>query len=467
MQLWLHWWSMVAPLRQICRDRRSFLWLCTALAGFCVRPDLLGVSSTVRALGLAARCYDRLLDFFHSPAIAPDTLSRVWTELALQRFSPHRLGGRLVLLGDGIKIPKSGRKMPAVKRLHQASDNNTKPEYISGHSVQVISVLVAAAGSFLAVPLGGRLHEGVKFSNRDQRTLPQKFCTLTDSFGIAEPFVMIADAYYACTAVASWALTRGCALISRLRRNAVAFEPAPRPHGPQRRGRPRLYGRKIKLRNLFDASTEPWQELDSPVYGERGVTLRCLSLDLLWRPLRRLVRFVLVDHPSRGRCIFFSTDLTLSATDIISGYALRFKIELSFKQALRVLGAYSYHFWMRGMKKLSRHSGTQFMHHQSERYRAAVRRKLAAYDRHIQIGLIAQGLLQHLAVTYPRLVWSSFGSWLRTIRPGVCPSELVTAAALRNSLPHFLLASSATSIFTKFLHDNIDPAHAKPLRLAG
>jgi hypothetical protein len=202
MQLWLHWWSMVAPLRQICRDRRSFLWLCTALAGFCVRPDLLGVSSTVRALGLAARCYDRLLDFFHSPAIAPDTLSRVWTELALQRFSPHRLGGRLVLLGDGIKIPKSGRKMPAVKRLHQASDNNTKPEYISGHSVQVISVLVAAAGSFLAVPLGGRLHEGVKFSNRDQRTLPQKFCTLTDSFGIAEPFVMIADAYYACTAVA-------------------------------------------------------------------------------------------------------------------------------------------------------------------------------------------------------------------------------------------------------------------------
>jgi hypothetical protein len=124
----------------------------------------------VRALGLAARCYDRLLDFFHSPAIAPDTLSRVWTELALQRFSPRRLGGRLVLLGDGIKIPKSGRKMPAVKRLHQASDNNTKPEYISGHSVQVISVLVAAAGSFLAVPRCGRIHEGVKFNNRDQRT---------------------------------------------------------------------------------------------------------------------------------------------------------------------------------------------------------------------------------------------------------------------------------------------------------
>lgn len=467
MQLWLRWWSVVAPLRQTCRDKRTFLWLCAALAGLCVRPDLLGVSSTVRALGLAARCYDRLLDFFHSPAIEPDTLSRLWTAVALQRFSPHRLGGRLVLLGDGIKIPKSGRKMPAVKRLHQASENNTKPEFIMGHSIQVVSLLAVAAGSFVAVPLSGRIHEGVKFTNRDRRTLTQKFCTLADSLGITEPVVMIADAYYACTTVASWALARGCTLISRLRRNAVAFEPAPKPDGPRRRGRPRLYGQKIKLRTLFDLTTEPWQQVDSPVYGERGVHLRFLCRDLLWRPLRRRVRFVLVDHPSRGRCIFFSTDLSLCAIDIISGYGLRFKIELSFKQAVRVLGAYSYHFWMRGMQRISCNSGTQFMHRRSERYRAAVRRKLAAYDRHIQIGLIAQGLLQYLAVSFPQRVWSCFGSWLRTIRPGIPPSELVTAAALRNSLPDFLLNSHTTSIFTKFILANIDPAHAKPLRLAG
>ena len=122
---------------------------------------------------------------------------------------------------------------------------------------------------------------------------------------------------------------------------------------------------------------------------------------------------------------------------------------------------------MRGMHRLSRNSGTQHMHRQSERYRAAIRRKLAAYDRHIQIGLIAQGLLQYLAVTQAQLVWSSFGSWLRTIRPGVCPSELVTAAALRNSLPDFLLDRCTASIFTIFLRANIDPDHARPFRLSG
>jgi hypothetical protein len=50
-----------------------------------------------------------------------------------------------------------------------------------------------------------------------------------------------------------------------------------------------------------------------------------------------------------------------------------------------------------------------------EKIRDAVRRKLGAYHRHIQIGLIAQGTLQYLAVSCPRLVWASFGSWLRTV----------------------------------------------------
>lgn len=214
------------PLRAACNRERNFLWLLTALAGICARPDLLGVTSIVRALGLTERCYLRLLEFFHTQGIDLELLTRRWMQIALESFSPHRLGGQLVLLADGLKVPKSGRKMPAVKRLHQVSDSNTKPEYIRGHSLQAVSLLVSAASSFLAVPLVARIHEGVKFTNRDQRTLPEKLTTLIDSLALSEPFVLIADAYYACASVASWALERGAVLISRVRRNAVGYEPA-------------------------------------------------------------------------------------------------------------------------------------------------------------------------------------------------------------------------------------------------
>jgi hypothetical protein len=205
---------------------------------------------------------------------------------------------------------------------------------------------------------------------------------------------------------------------------------------------------------------------DSPVYDERNLTLHYLSRDLLWRPLRSLARFVLADHPTRGRSIFITTDLSLPPIEVIRLYGLRCKIELSFKQALRVLGTYAYHFWMASMHKIKRGSGTQHPHRATESYRASVHRKLGAYHRHIQVGLIAQGLLQALAIQHPPLVWSSFVSWLRTIRPGI-PSELVTAAALRNEPPHFLAQRREVCIFQKFLRERLEPTQSSPLRQAG
>jgi hypothetical protein len=152
--------------------------------------------------------------------------------------------------------------------------------------------------------------------------------------------------------------------------------------------------------------------------------------------------------------------------DIIRIYGLRFKIEVSFKQALHVIGAYAYHFWMAAMTPLRRVSGNQYLHHKSDAYRNAVRRKIAAYHRHIQLGLIAQGLLQILSATQPKLVWRSFGSWIRTIRPGLAPSEQVVAVALRNTLADFLATTAKTSILVKFIRDRLDLSRTEGTSLA-
>src|SRR5437660_1514859 len=67
---------------------------------------------------------------------------------------------------------------------------------------------------------------------------------------------------------------------------------------------------------------------------------------------------------------------------------------------------------------------------------------MRAYHAFIQAGVVAQGLLQYLAVVAPKLIWDSFGSWLRTIRPGIPPSEFVVANSLRQTLPDFLFGCS-------------------------
>jgi len=137
-------------------------------------------------------------------------------------------------------------------------------------------MLVAADTSFFAVPLAGRIHEGVKFTNRDQRTRPTKFANLLDSLTIPEPIYLVADAHCACQQIALRLQRKGSHLISRVRRSTAAHQPVPLDPGPRRRGRPRLYGQKVKLWDWFDAPAQSWQSAASPVYGKRGVTLRFL-----------------------------------------------------------------------------------------------------------------------------------------------------------------------------------------------
>jgi len=154
--------------------------------------------------------------------------------------------------------------------------------------------------------------------------------------------------------------------------------------------------------------------------------------------------------------------LSLDAESIVRLYGLRFKIELGFKQAVHTLGAFNYHFWMADMKRTRRRGGNQYMHRETPEYRAKIRRKLHAYHVFMMMGVITQGLMQYLSACHTALVWQSFGSWLRTIRVGVAPSELVVATAMRNTLNVFIRTCLQTNKLAKFIADRQDPVRAQP-----
>ena len=456
MCLWIYWFAAVAALRPACARQRTFLWFLVALVAMSIRADRAGVSSFVRSHWLTAPCYHRLLAFFHSPSLDLAKLIRLWTHLAVTRlFARHliRCQGKLVLLADGLKAPKEGRKMPGVKALHQAAGGNTKAPFIMGHSCQAITVLVQALGHVFAVPLACRIHEGRVFSNRHHRTLLDKLVGLFWDLGLSQPFIAVADAYYASRKVAGPLLERGHHLVTRLRTTAVAFEPVP-AQARRGRGRPRRYGQKRRLRDLFRPAAA-FTTAASPVYGETHLQLRYRTLDLLWRPLGRVVRFVLVEHPTRGRLLLLCTDLTLDGLTIIQLYGWRFKIEVTFKQAIHTVGPFADHVWMQALRPRRRGDGDQYLHRATEQYRQAVRRKFAASERFIQVGLIVQGLLQYLAVCFPKLVWRHFGSWLRTANVKGVPSELVVASALRQHWSHFLMSLPKSDGFKKFVSPRI------------
>lgn len=458
---WLAWLRAVETLRPACARNTTFLWLTVVLAALSVRPDLGGVTSLVRALGLNPASYHCLLHFFPSDALNLEKLTRAW-RAALERLLARRLvraNGRPILLVDGLKRGKEGRKMPAVKCLHQESGANSKADFIMGHSLQAVAVLAQAAGVCVAVPVTARIHEGIGWSNRDRRTLLDKMAALILGLQWSEPVTVVADAYYAAEKFARTLLAHGHHLVTRVRITGVAYFPAPTTLS-KRRGRRKIYGNKTKLRSWFGDRQDFLKAL-SPVYGEKGVPLRYYSHDLLWRQLGRVVRFVWVDHPRRGQMILLCTDLTLAPMEILRLYGWRFKIEVSFKSAIHTVGAYAYHFWMQDMTPIRRGSGKQHGHRKSDSYRQHIRRKLAAHERHIQLGLIAQGLMQYLALNFRRVTGSNFHTYIRTAAPQKPPSEWVVAQALRHTWPQFLRGCPQGLNLKNFLASRICPRFCK------
>lgn len=441
---------------------RTAQWAGLIVLGFCIRRDTAGVTSFVRAFGLRPNCYQSLLDCFSSQAVNLDLLNQLWLKLCLRTFNPVLVQGRIVLACDGIKAPKEGRRMPSVKLCHQSSTNNSKPEFIMAHSMQMLSLLVEGFGKKIsAVLLSARIHEGLVFSNRDHRTLLDKMNTMVAVTLSLEKknFLLVADAYYSSAALLDSMAAQNGAMLVRVRNNAVGYLPA-LPSAKPRRGRPKKYGERVAIFDLFKVRSNKFTSISSPIRDEEGVTIRYLDIELLWKQLKGNVRFILCDHPTRGQCILMTNDRNLKPEEAIRLYHARFGIETSFKALVHTVGGFGYHFWMKDMDKLKRCDGAQYLHRKTMEYREKVRRKMNSYHVFVNLAAIAQGLLCYLAIAHKDLVWQTFGAWMRTIRKDIAPSEAVTSEALRESLSEYLQSKDDPLSFKKFLLEKSNPGGA-------
>lgn len=457
--LWIRLFPVLAQLRTVFPREVTFWVFVTAIIGLMTRSDRRGVTSIVRALSLKPAFYKALLRLFRCPGLDPGRLTDLWTRLVFKIFDKAcvRVGDRVIILADGLKVPKEGRRMPGVKSLHQESSNNSKPEWIMGHMFQSVAVLVEGIGRLFAVPLSSRIHEGLKASNRDRKTLIDKLALETLWLPIPKPFIFVVDAYYCAGNLVRLMLDFQGHVVTVVRSNGVAFR-APTAPPAGKRGRKPKYGVKVKLSSLYAG---PMKGITVRAYGETmEITYWCE--DLIWKGLGQTVRYVGTVFPGGKSAILMCTDLTLSPAEIIEIYSMRMRIEQGFKVLVHHVGAYAYHFWTAAMKKIKRCSKGQFVHNESPEVRAKMFETLAACEIFVTCGLIAQGLLQYLAVCFPADVAGSKGSWYRSQVVGASPTEEIVQDALRHALPQLLEGRVKFSNYTKFLKSKLapDPSYA-------
>lgn len=162
--------------------------------------------------------------------------------------------------------------------------------------------------------------------------------------------IVVADSGFSAIDLLA-AVQRHVTVITRLRLDAALYEPKP-PRRPGQVGRPRKKGAPVaKLaERLLDRAT-CWQRVQvSQWYGQRERELEIATGTAVWyhagKPPVEL-RWVLVRDPL-GRLApkaFLSTDLLLSALEILSYFVRRWQLEVTFALVRRHLGVETQRQW--------------------------------------------------------------------------------------------------------------------------
>ena len=328
-----------------------------------------------------------------------------------------------------------------------------------GHSIQALSILAKGLNTHFAIPLAGEIHEGIRLTYKDSRTLLDKMVELLIGLSLSEACYLVLDKYYCSGGFMRQLVSQNTHIVTMMKRAAVAYE-LPEERQSKRRGRPKKYGRKIKLFDLFKTDL-PFIKISMP--GTHNLMIEYCKTELFWRPWGGMAQFVFTKHPTRGNAIVMSTDLTLSPADMIFIYSLRFKIEVMFKQAVHQIGSFLYRFWLKTMDPKRRGSGEQNLQFYPKKFKQAVAKKFRSYHLFILLGFIAHGLVQYLSIYAHGAVWRSYGTWLRTIRANTLPSEMVVSLAMKNTYNEFLVDDEFSPIFKKFLLQKIDPKRLRYL----
>jgi hypothetical protein len=119
----------------------TFNWFVVLIMGFIIRIDHHGVSSIIRWLGLKPSLYTAFLSFFRASSWHLKCIQQRWWQVVISYCPLLTVDDRYIIAGDGIKVAKEAEKMPAVKKLHQESENCGKPPYIYGHHHGVLGIL--------------------------------------------------------------------------------------------------------------------------------------------------------------------------------------------------------------------------------------------------------------------------------------------------------------------------------------
>jgi DDE superfamily endonuclease len=360
----------------------SFLLFCALMTGWVLSVRHRYITELIYASdNIGNGHWSRFHRFFSHNAWSLDALSMTVASLLIDAFVPE---GVIVLALDDTLCRKRGLSLFGAGMHHDPLLSSKAVKLVSWGHVWVVLTLVISRPSWapskiFSLPIGFRLYrnrqgnnKGKKKKEQDSRSrCPRKrknkqkkaktakkksppapqtpthrtrpelglelICLIAKTFP-NRIFVVTGDSLYGGKSVLC-PLPANVHCISRVHAKGALYAPAPEPTG--KRGRKRRKGERLSSMHDWANDLTPWTPLPFDQYGLHADLSVKSRQGLYYKAGKdRLLTFVLVrdNTGKRPLTIFYCTLLDWTAQEILSTYASRWSIEVTFENGKQMLG---------------------------------------------------------------------------------------------------------------------------------
>jgi hypothetical protein len=296
-----------------------------------VRRTVTGILPFADPAGI--RAHDAYHRFF------PDArwkMARLWQTLAMRLITTFCRTGIITLALDDTLFHHSGKKLDGAGWWRDAI-RSTKKNIVYGWGLNMVVLTLQIqppwGGEPLGLPINMRLHR------KNNATLIELAMEMIDEIRqwLGErPFRVVGDGFYATLAGKN---LDGVTIISRIKRNANLYELPPKRKS-KRRGRPRTKGVKLAKLEKMACHIQNWKTI---TFRQRSKTIKRLVFTrvVLWYKVSRKPILLIISRDPKGKeqdDFFFTTDLTMTAAEVLECYNDRWAIEDTFKNTKQLLG---------------------------------------------------------------------------------------------------------------------------------
>lgn len=293
------------------------------------------LATTVCTNDLADKHHTNYARFLGRYRWEPVKVAQGLLDLLLSRLPKPALGERLTVALDDRPVAKSRGKMPGLGWHHCHNKGQCAGPFVHGHVWMQIALVARWGQEAFSLPLRALLYRrkkdcrrGVPYQEKWRLALE-----LLNSLRWPHPVRIVADGNFYVREFARALLEAGHDLIVRLPKVAAVYRLPASP--AKRRGRPRTYGDKTTLEGTFRKAR--FRLLSETLWGWHGA-LRTAEAILVPRVAGRPCKIVCVRLGRREPRYLLSTDLSLSAEQIVRLYAGRFSLEITFRELTQRCG---------------------------------------------------------------------------------------------------------------------------------